>query len=178
MNKKTKDLVLAALLTAISILITYSPLRLQTPFFTLTLGAHVPTLIAMFINPWVVIMTVIGSCLGFFMVIPAPNSVIVVVRAATHIIFALAGYKMIKNKTVHPLIILLVTALLHSSTEGIGVYILTPIILGNQTAAIITAATAFIGTFIHHFLDSAICLPILYALAKAKIIHLPQKFLY
>lgn len=50
MKNKTRELVLAAILTALAILITYSPVKLNTGFFTLTLGAHVPTMLAMFIS--------------------------------------------------------------------------------------------------------------------------------
>lgn len=175
MNKKTKELALAAILTALSILITYSPLKLVTPFFTLTLGSHVPTLLSMFLSPWVIVMTVIGSCIGFFLTIPAPNSIIVVVRAATHLIFALAGYKMLKKGTVNVFIVIAVTALLHALAEGIVVYILTPIILTDGTIALTAAAIAFIGTILHHLIDCAITAPIAAALKKAKIIRISHK---
>ncbi len=176
MNKKTKELVMAAILTALSILITYSPVKLQLPFFTLTLGCHVPTLLAMFISPWVAVMTIIGSCIGFFMVIPAPNSIIVVTRAATHLVFALAGIKMIKDGKLNPFLIILITALLHSATEWLAVYLLTPIVIEGETAALSAAGIAFAGTFVHHLIDSAICAPVLFALARAKMLHIPQRF--
>ena len=176
MNKKTKELVLAAILTALSILITYSPVKLVLPFFTLTIGAHVPTLIAMFISPWVLIMTVIGSCLGFFMTIPAPNSIIVVTRAATHILFALAGYGLIKKDKLPLFLIILLTAVIHAVSEGLAVYILTPLILQSETAAGTAGVIALSGTFVHHLLDSVICIPILIALKKAKVIKINRNF--
>lgn len=169
MEKKTKELALASILTALSILITYSPLKLVLPFFTLTLGAHVPTMLAMFVGPWVTVMTVIGSCLGFFLTIPAPNSVIVVARAATHLIFALVGIKLIK-KNYNIILVIVITAILHSLAEGIVVYILTPIILDSATAALTAGGIAALGTVIHHIIDTAITAPILFALTKAKII--------
>ena len=177
MNKKTREMVMAAILTALAILITYSPVKLDLLFFTLTVGAHVPTLLAMFISPWVTLMTVIGSCIGFFMVIPAPNSIIVVTRAATHLIFAFAGLKMIKDGKLNAIVVILITALLHSALEGIAVYTMTPVILPDQqTAALSAAGIAFAGTFVHHLIDCAICAPIISALDRAKIVHLPQKF--
>lgn len=169
MKNKTKELTLASILTALSVLITYSPLKLVLPFFTLTLGAHVPTMLAMFVGPWVTFMTVLGSCLGFFLTIPAPNSVIVVARAATHIIFALTGMKMLKKK-YNIFLVIAVTALLHALAEGIVVYILTPIILDNTTVAITAGGIAALGTLLHHVIDAAITAPILAALVKAKII--------
>ena len=177
MNKKTREMVMAAILTALSILITYSPVKLDLLFFTLTVGAHVPTMLAMFISPWVTLMTIIGSCIGFFMVIPAPNSIIVVTRAATHATFAFAGIKMIKDGKLNPFVIIFITAILHSLTEGIAVYTMTPVILPDQnTAALSAAGIAFAGTFVHHLIDCAICAPIITALNRAKIVHLPPKF--
>ena len=169
MEKKTKELALAAILTALSVLITYSPLKLVLPFFTLTLGAHVPTMLAMFVSPWVTIMTVIGSCLGFFLTIPAPNSIIVVTRAAMHLIFAFAGIAMLK-KHYNIILVIVITAILHALAEGLVVYILTPIILDNTAAAITAGGIAALGTLVHHIIDTAITAPILLSLTKAKII--------
>ncbi len=176
MNKKTREMVLAAILTALSILITYSPVKLVLPAFTLTLGSHVPTMLAAFISPWVVLMTVIGSCIGFFFTIPMPNAIIVITRAATHLIFALAGAKMIKDGKINAFVIILVTALLHSLAEGIAVYVLTPLVLTGEVAARSSAAIAFVGTLLHHFIVCAICGPILVPRGKAKIVHIPQNF--
>ena len=169
MENKTKELALASILTALSVLITYSPLKLVLPFFTLTLGAHVPTMLAIFVGPWVTVMTIIGSCVGFFLTIPAPNSIIVVARAATHLIFALAGISMLK-KNYNIFLIIILTAVLHSLAEGVVVYILTPIILDNATAAYTAGGIAALGTILHHAIDSAITAPILIALTKAKIV--------
>lgn len=169
MNKKTREMVLAAILTALSILITYSPVKLVLPFFTLTVGSHTPTMLAMLVSPWVAVMTVIGSCIGFFMTIPAPNSIIVVARAATHLLFALAGCKMIKDGKLNIYLIILITGVLHALAEGIVVFALTPLIVPGQLAAP-AAAIALSGTFVHHFLDCAITAPIALALVRAKII--------
>lgn len=174
MNHKTRELALSAMLIALSVLITFSPVKLTTPFFTLTLGVHIPTMLAMFISPWVALMTIIGSCLGFFMVIPVPNSIIVVVRAATHIIFVLAGMKLLKKTSIHIVWIVLITALLHSIFEGITVYLLTPMLLDGETAALVAGGIAAGGSFVHHIIDSLITMPILIALTKAKIIKKRQ----
>lgn len=170
MNKRTREMVLAAILTALSILITYSPVKLQLPFFTLTLGSHTPTLLAMLISPWVVVMTVIGNCIGYFMTIPAPNSIIVVARAATHLIFALIGCKLISDKKLNIYLVILITGIFHALAEAIVVFALTPVILPGQ-AALYAAGIALVGTFIHHFLDCAITAPIALALVRAKIIR-------
>lgn len=176
MNKKTRELTLAALLTALSLLITYSPIKLNLIFFTLTPGAHVPTMLAAFTSPWVVIMTVIGSCIGFLTALPAPSSILVAIRAATHLIFALWGIRKIKEGKMNMFLVILITALLHATAEGIAVFFLTPVIINVDTTALTAAAIAFFGTFTHHFIDCAITAPILAALSKAKIVHLPQNF--
>ena len=170
MNKRTRELVLAAILTALSILITYSPVKLYLPFFTLTVGSHTPTMLAAFISPWVVVMTVIGNCFGYLMTIPAPNSIIVVTRAATHLLFALIGHKMIKDGKINIYLTIIITGVLHALAEGISVFALTPVILPDQ-AATYAAAIALAGTFVHHFLDCAITAPIVLALGRAKIIR-------
>ena len=172
MTKRTKELVLASILTALSILITYSPGKLNLGFFTLTVGAHVPTFIALFISPWVVAMTVLGSCLGFFMTIPAPNNIVVVVRAATHIFFALVGYGLIKKGKVPIIFTILITAVIHAILEGISVYTLTPLVIPTEVAINSATAIALSGTFVHHLLDAVICIPIIKALKNAKIIKI------
>lgn len=172
MNKRTREIVLAAILTAFSILITYSPVKLVLPAFTLTLASHVATLLAMLISPWVAVMTIIGSCLGFFMTIPAPNSIIVIARAASHLVFALLGIKMISSGKLNIVLIVLITGVLHALCEGLAVFALTPIILPGEAAAA-AAAIAVVGTFLHHLIDCAICAPIALALSRAKILHIP-----
>lgn len=176
MNKRTRELVLAAILTAFSILITYSPVKLVLPAFTLTLASHVATLLAMLISPWVTVMTIIGSCLGFAMTIPAPNSIIVIARAASHIIFALVGIKLLNSGKINIFLIVLITGLLHALSEGLAVFILTPIIIPGE-AAVAAAGIAFCGTLLHHAIDCAICAPIALALGRAKVIFLPVAIL-
>lgn len=173
MKNKTRELVLAAILTALAIIITYSPVKLNLPFFTLTLGAHVPTFLAMFISPWVAVMSVIGSCIGFFLAIPAPNNLLVVIRAALHIIFVLVGMKLLDRK-MNIFLVIILTSILHSVAEGVAVYALTPWIIPNsETTSLWAGWIALAGTFIHHYIDSAIAAPILFALVKAKMISKP-----
>lgn len=174
MKNKTRELVLAAILTALAIIITYSPVKLNLPFFTLTLGAHVPTFLAMFVSPWVAIMSVIGSCIGFFLAIPAPNNLLVVVRAALHIIFVLAGMKML-DKKMNIFLVIILTSFMHALAEGIAVYLLTPVIIPDSTTTSLWAGwIAAAGTFVHHYIDAAIAAPILYALVKAKLVNRPH----
>ena len=98
MKVETRKIVFAAILTALAIIITYSPVKLNLGFFTLTPGAHVPTFLAIFVGPWVAAMSVIGSVLGFFTAIPAPSNLLVAIRALLHILFVFAALKMLDKK--------------------------------------------------------------------------------
>lgn len=170
MNKKTRELVLAAILTALSIIITYSPLKIPVPYTTVTLGSHIPTMISMFISPWVILMTVIGNCIGYAMVIPPPSTIIVVARAATHLIFALIGHKMIFSKKVNIYLIVLITGILHTLAEGVASYLLTPLFF-PENAGLYAAYVVVAGTFVHHLADCAVTAPIVLALRRAKILN-------
>ena len=176
MNKyKTRDIVLAALLTALSLIITFSPFKVVIGPFSMTLGSHVPTMVAMFINPVVVLFTVIGSCVGFLMAIP--GNFIVPLRAATHIIFALIGWylinhKVIKNSIANIVFVAVLTGILHAVAEGIIVGVLTPIMLPNNDKALSTLVwTTIIGTIVHHAVDACVTIPVVVALLKAKLVR-------
>lgn len=166
---KTQDLVLAALLTALSMLITFSPFKIPLPQpFSVTLGSHVPTMLAIFINPIVAAFTVLGSCIGFWF---STGNVIIVIRAGLHLLFALGGWYMIKKMNLNIFVVIAVTSLLHAGAEAIIVYALTPIIFTNNSVAIGALTwTAFIGTLFHHFVDTAITVPVLYALVRAHLV--------
>jgi niacin transporter len=168
-QNKTKNIVMAALLTALSMLITFSPFKLPVPPpFSVTLGSHVPTMIAAFINPWVTIFTVLGSCLGFWM---STGNPVIVIRAASHALFAILGVYMIKNKGFNIFLVIIATSLAHAVAEGVIAMLLTPILLPNNAAAAsVLGWTAGIGTLFHHYVDCAITAPILYALSKAKLV--------
>lgn len=74
------------------------------------------------------------------------------------------------KKNYNIILVIVVTAILHALAEGIVVYLLTPIILDNSTAALTAGGIAALGTIIHHAIDTAITAPILFSLTKAKII--------
>ena len=171
MNKKLREIVIAGILTAFSILIaaTFPKLPLPQPF-TLTLGSHVPTMIAMFISPLVTVFTVIGSIIGFWI---ATGNPIVMLRAASHIIFAVVGMYMLK-KNANIFLVIIVTLILHATAELALVYFLTGILTPDALAkSTITSLSyiAFVGTAVHHVLDSIVTSPILFALEKAKLIN-------
>lgn len=169
---QTKDLVLTALLIAIGIIIPvyFSFLRVTLPpAFTATLMAHVPIFIAMFISPWSALFTAIGTTLGFLFTTP----LVVAVRAASHVIFALIGAWMIRKG--HNLILIgVVTALLHAAFEGLVVYLFLVLGFTPATEGTSILLSAFyvtgVGTIIHDIIDYVIACGVGFALAKAKMI--------
>ena len=170
MNKfSTKELVLTALLTALTIVIPiiFAPLRIVAGPYTATIAAHAPTIIAMFINPTVAVLVALCSAIGFFMT----ASPIVAFRAATHIFFAAAGSYMLIKEYKLPVIIS-VTALIHAIAETLVVYIgyKCGIVATNDYSLGFFMTVTFFGTVVHHCVDFAIAFAVVKALKKAKMI--------
>lgn len=160
-------MVITALLIAFGIIIptAFGFLRIVLPpAFTATLTAHVPIFISMFISPLSALLTAIGTTIGFFV---CGTPIVVAVRAASHIIFALVGAYMLKNKC-SVVLCGIVTMLLHAVFEAAVAYAFLAFgwTEGNTTAWI-SAYTTGIGTLIHHALDYVIAVIIIKALAKA-----------
>lgn len=169
---KTKDMVLTALLIAIGIIIPvyFSFLRVTLPpAFTATIMAHVPIFIAMFISPWAALFTAIGTTLGFLFTTP----LVVAIRAASHLIFALIGAWMIQ-KRYNLILVGIITALLHAFFESLVVYLF--LVLGFTTAtegtSIVVASfyVTGVGTLLHDIIDYVIACGVGFALVKAKML--------
>lgn len=170
MNKRkitVKDISIAALLTALALAIPlFMPIKLVLePIFSATFSAHVPGILSMFIGPFAVIGTAVGSALGFVSLGPWVS-----LRAFSHIVFGLCGFKMLKKK-LNVFLVALITGVLHAACEMIVGLISIPFIVmpagGILKYIIITVG---LGTFIHHCIDFAISLIILYALNSAKLL--------
>ena len=167
---KTKDMVISALLIAIGILIpmifTGPPFKIVVGPYSATLMAHVPVIIAMFISPLTAALTAIGTTIGFFITTP----LVVAVRAASHIVFAIIGAYMLK-KGANLLVTCGVTALIHGIFEGIVVLIFfavgasTSSSYSNMAMMWITIA----GTIAHHIVDYIIAVIIGTALSRAHL---------
>ncbi len=174
----TKNMVITALLIAFGIIIptAFGFLRvILPPAFTATLTAHVPIFVAMFISPASAIFTAIGTALGFLL---AGLDMVVAIRAASHIIFAIVGAVMINKKT-GIVSVGVVTAILHALCEALVVYIF--LALGWTTSADSFVKVAFyttgIGTLVHHTVDYIIAIILIKALSKTKAIgDLPKLF--
>ena len=170
MNKKriiVKDISIAALLTALALAIPmFMPIKIVLePVFSATLAAHVPGILSMFIAPFAVFGTAVGSALGFISLGPWVS-----LRAFSHIIFGLTGCKMLEKRT-NVLLVLLITGLIHAASEMVVGLLSIPFIVmpaGGFLKYIIL--TVGCGTFIHHCMDFIISIIILYALKSAKLL--------
>lgn len=105
-----RNLTITALLMALAIMIPIMmPLKVVIPPASYTLASHVPIFLAMFLSRKMAACVVIGSTLGFFV---AGFPIVIVMRAASHIIFALMGAYYIKH---HPGVLTGALSLLRST---------------------------------------------------------------
>lgn len=96
---KNKDKVLlftvSALLIAMGILIPIVlPFKIVLEPASFTLASHVPVFIALFISPLTAVAVAVGTAAGFFL---GGFPQVVVLRAATHVIWAFLGAMLIQN---------------------------------------------------------------------------------
>lgn len=92
----TQQLAISALLIAVGVAIpTFSPFKIIIePVASYTLASHVAIFVAMFVSPASAVAVAIGTTLGFVAGgFPAP----VIARAASHVIWALAGALVIRR---------------------------------------------------------------------------------
>lgn len=175
-RNKMSEFTITGLLTALAIVIPMiMPVKVLMPPFTATLASHLPLIVSMFISPFSAIITALGSAIGFYVTM----SPIVAARAATHVIFTLAGAYMIR-KHANAYLTILVTMILHSASDMLIVYIIAGAagmsgLLNNQAMGYVMWVIA-IGTSIHHLVDYAIAIPIINILNKAKFIDYKFKF--
>ncbi|MGL5151521.1 MAG: ECF transporter S component [Clostridium sp.] len=159
MREKTKQMIYAALLTAIAIIIPiqFSFLSIQIPPFSATLLAHLPMFIAMVISPSAAITVGVGSAVGFMFAFPP----VVPARALTHILVGYVGAKII-NKKKNYLLASIITAPLHGLAEAI---VVIPFIgFDLYTLAIVTG----VGTILHHAFDATVTGVLLKSIAATK----------
>ena len=170
MRVSTKDIAIAALLTALAILIPLMmPIKLVVePIFSATFAAHVPGILSMFIGPFAVIGTALGSAAGFMMNGLGPW---VAARAFMHLFFGLVGYKML-SKNYNVFLIAILTGLLHAASEMLVGLVSLPFIATPASGALFyILVTIGCGTFIHHAIDFVISGIILGALKSAKLVN-------
>ncbi len=159
-------MVIAALLCAIGIVIPmFAPKIILEPA-SFTLASHVPIFIALFISPPVAVAVSIGTSFGFLF---AGFPIVIVLRAFSHLFFALTGAFILKRKenmlasvgksTMFGLLL----ALIHAVSE---VTVVTLFYFGNNMPKNYYANGYFmsvillvgVGTIVHSMIDFGIAL--------------------
>lgn len=169
-KNRTRQIVISGLLVAIAFII---PIMIQSwtiPEYSATPFAHVPLMIAMFINPTVAGTVALGTSLSFFIKFAAKP--IVGIRALTHLLFALVASVMLKKSKskLNVFITYLVTLILHVGAEALVVALWFGLNTGIELSKPLYVG---IGIFsIHHTFDFLVTVVIYFALKKAKVINL------
>jgi niacin transporter len=162
-DNKVKIMVIAALLSAIGIIIPmFAPKIILEPA-SFTLASHVPVMIAMFISPFVAISVALITSLGFLL---AGFPMVVVLRALTHIIFASFGAYMLKKngyllqspKTAIPFGLLI--SFVHAMAEVVivSVYYWGGSMTAYESKGYLLSVIGLVGlgTIIHSMIDFSI----------------------
>ncbi len=165
-SQKLYRLVVAALLCAVGVLIPmFSPIKITIDPASFTLASHVAIFLAMFVSPGVAIAVSIGTTLGFFL---AGFPITVVMRAASHIVFATVGSLYIQKHAeaaLHPskpanLFFSFLIGTLHGICE---VLIILPFYFGGSMAAyqakgffVSVVLLVGVGSIVHSMVDFAI----------------------
>lgn len=175
-NDKVYQLTVAAVLCAIGIIIPlFSPVRLVMEPASFTLASHVAIFIAMFISPGTAVVVALGTTLGFLLTSP----IVIALRAASHLVFALIGALVLKKRpqildsTRSALLFGLLIAVIHVVCEML---VVIPFYFGQSLATayyakgflVSVVLLVGVGGFIHSMIDFAIALVIWKPLRKIK----------
>ncbi len=173
-NLSVQRLCVAGLLIAIGLIIPlFSPVKFVMDPVSFTLASHVPIFIAMFLSPGVTLGVAAGTALGFLI----STTPLIAMRAATHVIFALAGAIALRRKPLWDRangdirLFSLLLGLLHGAAE---VLVILPFYFGGtlqsgfyeqgflQSVVVLIG----VGTLVHSMIDFEIALAIIRAVAR------------
>jgi niacin transporter len=179
-RNKVYKMTITALLCAIGILIPLiSPIKIVLEPASYTLGSHIPIFIAMFISPLTAVIVALGTTVGFFF---AGFPIVVVLRAASHLVFALIGALIIqKNRQIldKPLSALTFSFLIGILHGAVEMAVVIPFYFGNMMQAyyakgfiVSIVLLVGVGTIIHSMFDFWISLFIWKPLRK--VIKIPE----
>ena len=164
-RQKLYLMVVSAMLCAISIAIPmFSPFKIILEPASFTLASHVAIFIAMFISPPVALSVAAGATIGFLL---GGFPIVVVLRAASHLIFVLIGSLIIKkkpqilDKKLQLFVFAVIISLIHAVSE---VLVVMPFYFGNQMPGGYYANSFLftviglvgLGTVVHSMVDFAI----------------------
>lgn len=167
----------AALLIAVGIVIPmFMPIKLLLEPASFTLGSHISVFLAMFISPVVAVLVAVGTTIGFIFGGFPPA---VILRAATHVIFAFFGAVYLQK---HPAIFdtnvklrafSLIIGIAHASCEVVAVgmlYFSGQMGAGYYQTGFIRSVLLLVGlgSVIHSMVDFEIALVIYKILRKQK----------
>ncbi|MEG0365239.1 MAG: hypothetical protein RR585_00280 [Coprobacillus sp.] len=169
-HKKIYTMMLSAILIAVGTVIPLFMPKVIIGPMSFTLASHVAIMIAIFISPQVTLAVSLGTTLGFFL---AGFPFIVVLRALTHVTWALAGAIYAKKNPAtfespkKTLLFNLSLASIHAVAEMI---IVIPFYFGPsldiQTFLYLIVGLVGVGTLVHSSVDFIISLVVWKALAK------------
>lgn len=158
-TKSIKSITIAGLLTALAIVIPLFMPKLPVPQpFSVTPASHLAVILAMFVSPFTVVCTVIGSTIAFFAVLGP----VVAMRAFSHILFAVVGCYLLK-KRYNLILTIAITAVLHALGEVVVVFIFSLFGMAESTVYFMWGVTGGITVF-HHCFDFAIAMIVYKAL--------------
>jgi niacin transporter len=165
----------AALLCAIGIVIPlFSPIKIVMEPASYTLASHVAIMIAMFISPATAVIVSLGTTAGFFL---AGFPLVIVLRAATHVVFSLCGALVLQrnaqllDKAFPALIFSFALGLVHAVCEML---VVMPFYFGSGMSqayyakgfVVSVVLLVGVGTVVHSMVDFAIALLIWRPLRK------------
>ena len=164
MRNKTKQMIYAALLIALAIIIPviFSGIKVIIGPFTATPASHLPMFVAMMIS----IVVGIGSTIGFLL---TGTIMPVVFRAATHILVGYVGALIIKKKKNYKLATI-VTAPMHGLAEAL---VVIPFVGFDLYYLIVITC---IGTIAHHFFDSVLSYAVIKGVSRARRCNIYDTF--
>lgn len=163
-SKRIFQIVVAGVLCAVGMAVPMFMPKIVLGPMSFTLASHVPVFLAMFISPMVALAVCIGSALGFFVTTP----LIIALRAASHIVFALLGAWLLKKKPALAdsasglLLLNLVLAFVHAVCE---VVVVTPFFFAGNMFSVQQLADGYVmsvlglvggGTMLHSLIDFSI----------------------
>ena len=148
----------------------FSPIRIIIEPASYTLASHVVIFIAMFMSPVMAVLVVFGTTLGFFL---GGFPIVVVMRAASHIVFALVGslylHKVSKEElsAVKLRVFSFFIALIHAALElaVVGAFFFAGNLAGGFHVMSILLLVG-LGTVIHSMVDFEIARIIMVPLKK------------
>ncbi|NLW12369.1 MAG: hypothetical protein GX028_10200 [Clostridiaceae bacterium] len=182
-SQKLKLMVIAAMLSAISIIIPmFSPFKILLEPASFTLASHVAIFVAMFISPAVALAVAAVTTLGFLL---GGFPIVVVLRAASHLIFvAIGAYVLHKKPNLLDQKLGLVTfafviSVIHGLTE---VFVVMPFYFGSnmpegyyaRSFLITVIGLVGIGTLIHSLIDFAIARAVWIPISKSVGRNIPK----